>query len=126
MARILRPGGHYLVSTPDRRVNSFLYTIRRRPENPFHVHEYTFSELVDLLAPHFRVEVCCGQAFLPRWLVAFPTQVFIKAVCRLLGTPAARHFKERLYSNQGRVDVLDLPQRHPGIPKFWVLRCTCA
>lgn len=39
--RVLRPGGHFLVSTPNSR--------RSSGTNPYHVHEFTLEELSDLL-----------------------------------------------------------------------------
>jgi len=46
-ARALRPGGAFVVSTPNRPVYRWL------GENPFHVREFTRGELLALLARHF-------------------------------------------------------------------------
>jgi SAM-dependent methyltransferase len=120
--RILRPGGTFLVSTPDRRISSVLYCFFGRPANKHHVREYTERELLNLLSQRFRIVVCYGQAFVPWWLVFWPVQVFIKAFCRILGTTKARNFKDNLYSNEGNVEVV-LKKSAFRIPKYWVISC---
>ena len=118
--RILRPGGQFLVSTPDRRIGSVMYLFTRRPANQFHVHEYTRTELLDLLGREFKVEECLGQGFVARWLVWWPVQFAIKTACRLLNTSRARTFKDQLYSDHGNVKVISGAGRS-AIAKFWVV-----
>lgn len=48
--RVLRPGGSFIVSTPDRDT----YSPTGSPPNPFHVHELSRNEFVALLHTHFR------------------------------------------------------------------------
>ncbi len=55
--RVLRPGGIFVVSTPDRDV----YSPYNSPANPFHCHELTKQEFIDLLSPTFRFVRCMGQ-----------------------------------------------------------------
>ena len=47
--RVLRPGGLFLVSTPDRDV----YSAPGQPKNPYHVLELTQPEFAQLLSAHF-------------------------------------------------------------------------
>jgi 2-polyprenyl-3-methyl-5-hydroxy-6-metoxy-1,4-benzoquinol methylase len=122
IARILRPGGTYLVSTPDRRIVSTMYFFQRHPANPHHVREFTGRELLNLLSTRFEIEACHGQAFRPWWLVFWPVQVCIKSICRILGTAKARAFKDNLYSNGGNVEVAPR-QSASRIPKYWVVCC---
>jgi SAM-dependent methyltransferase len=122
MARILRPGGTFLVSTPDRRISSVLYCFFRRPANKYHVREYNERELIDLLSHRFHIKAYYGQAFVLWWFVFWPVQVFIKAACRILGTTNARDFKDNLYSNRGNVEVT-LKKTGFRIPKYWVISC---
>jgi SAM-dependent methyltransferase len=122
MARILRPGGTFLVSTPDRRISSVLHCFFGHPADKYHVREYTEHELLNLLAQRFQIIACYGQAFVPWWLVFWPVQVFIKAFCRILGTAKARDFKDNLYSNRGNVEVT-LKKSVFRIPKYWVISC---
>jgi 2-polyprenyl-3-methyl-5-hydroxy-6-metoxy-1,4-benzoquinol methylase len=122
MARILRPGGRFLVSTPDRRIASVMYRILGRPTNKHHVREYTEVELLNLLSTRFQIEALHGQAFVPWWLVIWPVQFCIKSFCRLLGTKRARNFKDNLYTAGGNVEVLKKPSTS-WIPKFWVVSC---
>jgi O-antigen biosynthesis protein len=122
MTRILRPGGTFLVSTPDRRISSVLYCFYGHPANKYHVREYTERELLSLLSRRFQIVACYGQAFVLWWLVFWPVQVFIKAFCRILGTTKARDFKDNLYSNRGNVEV-KLKKLAFRIPKYWVICC---
>ena len=122
MVRILRPGGAFLVSTPDRRIVSVMYFFQRHPANPHHVREYTGRELMGLLSTRFQIKACYGQAFLPWWLVFWPVQFCVKSFCRILGTAKARVFKDNLYSNGGNVEVMP-KQSVSRIPKYWVISC---
>jgi ubiquinone/menaquinone biosynthesis C-methylase UbiE len=122
MARILRPGGTFLVSTPDRRIASVMYFFLGRPANKYHVREYTERELLSLLSTRFRIKTCYGQAFVPRWLVFWPVQFLVKSFCRMLGTARARDFKDNLYDNGGNVEVIPKTSVFR-IPKYWVIHC---
>jgi len=122
MARILRPGGTYLVSTPDRRIVSTMYFFQRHPANRHHVREYTGRQLISLLSTRFEIKARYGQAFLAWWLVFWPVQVCIKSFCRILGTAKARAFKDNLYSNGGNVEVMP-KESGSRIPKYWVISC---
>jgi SAM-dependent methyltransferase len=48
--RVLRTGGIFIVSTPDRHV----YSPPGSPTNPFHVHEFDRTEFLEVLHRHFR------------------------------------------------------------------------
>jgi SAM-dependent methyltransferase len=56
--RVLRPGGRFVVSTPNR--------LTFPPGNIYHERELTAAELTDLLAPHGEVESLLGLAHGPR------------------------------------------------------------
>lgn len=122
MSRIVRSGGLFLVSTPDRRIGSVLYWLFRRPQNPYHVRELSERELLKVLSRRFQIEARFAQAFVPGWLVFWPVQVAIKAFCRIVGTPTLFSFRNNLYSNGGRVEVIPA-EGASGIPKFWVILC---
>jgi SAM-dependent methyltransferase len=55
LRRVLRRGGRLVLSTPNATVT------RRYPRNPFHVREYTPSELLAKLRPAFREVLLYGQ-----------------------------------------------------------------
>jgi SAM-dependent methyltransferase len=53
-ARVLRPGGYFVISTPNRVTFSPGYDpAAGAPANPFHTRELSDAELAELLAPHF-------------------------------------------------------------------------
>lgn len=60
ISRVLRPGGRLVLSTPRARFPGEV------PENPFHMREYTWDELEELLAPNFRTIVRFGRRLGPR------------------------------------------------------------
>jgi len=122
MSRILRPGGSFLVSTPDRRIGSVLYWLLGRPQNRFHVCELSERELLKLLSRRFQVEGRFGQGFVSRWLVFWPVQVVFKGFCRLIRSSRLFKFRDLLYSGGGQVEVIPA-DGVAGIPKFWVILC---
>jgi ubiquinone/menaquinone biosynthesis C-methylase UbiE len=61
VARVLRPAGTFLCSTPDRDVYSPGHDLGSRPWNKFHVREYSQAEFVDLLGDHFGDVTLYGQ-----------------------------------------------------------------
>ena len=60
-ARILKPGGTLICSTPNRRLLDPGRTIRDQPFNPFHVREYTEDELRSVLGRRFGEITFFGQ-----------------------------------------------------------------
>jgi SAM-dependent methyltransferase len=67
LARVLRPDGICVLSTPNA-----VYTrpVNGTPRNPFHVHEYTLDELRAALAPHFASVELLGQDLDPRFAIS--------------------------------------------------------
>lgn len=61
VARVLRPGGLFVVSTPNRLVTNPGATISDKPWNPFHVREYTPADIHHLLQGYFETICECGQ-----------------------------------------------------------------
>jgi len=57
--RILKPGGHFLVSTPNRIVTGL--KSGQRPENPFHLMEWSLLEFDRILRPRFSKITYFGQ-----------------------------------------------------------------
>ena len=58
-ARVLKPGGRLIISTPDKRS----YSLDGPTGNPFHTIEYTLDEFNKLLGVHFNIESIAGQKF---------------------------------------------------------------
>jgi ubiquinone/menaquinone biosynthesis C-methylase UbiE len=62
--RVLRPGGIYLVSTPNRLRESPGRGRNDKPLNPHHVREFTRDELLPILREYFTVDAVYGQQLL--------------------------------------------------------------
>jgi SAM-dependent methyltransferase len=60
ISRVLRPGGMLLLSTPRAPSPGGV------PDNPFHLREYAWDELEELLARHFQTVVRFGRRLGPR------------------------------------------------------------
>ena len=61
--RILRPGGLFLVSTPDK--DHYCKGFNESESNPFHKKEFSRREFETLLKQHFRVDRMYGQVTAP-------------------------------------------------------------
>ena len=61
VARVLKPSGLFICSTPNRSVTNPGTTLVDRPWNPFHVREYAPREYLDLLTERFEVIGWYGQ-----------------------------------------------------------------
>lgn len=65
-ARVLKPGGKLICSTPNRDLLDPGTSIHDRPFNPFHVREYTLEEFESLLRTHFHTVNYLGQTYYDR------------------------------------------------------------
>jgi SAM-dependent methyltransferase len=61
--RVLKPGGAFVCSMPNRTVTNPGSTISNKPYNSFHVREYTRSELEPVLREFFPMVSFLGQSF---------------------------------------------------------------
>ena len=120
--RVLKPNGVFLVSTPDRRLASVLFPFLRRPQNKFHVHEFTQRELVDLLEHDFVVHECLGQVPIHRFFAFWPVQLALKSIARVFQRIGGGRLKSAVYGDSGGVEVKRIPSK-AWIPKYWVVRC---
>jgi SAM-dependent methyltransferase len=66
VVRVLKPGGSFICSTPNRVLTNPGTCITNRPFNPYHVREYTAGELDLLLRPFFSSIAFFGQT--PYWM----------------------------------------------------------
>lgn len=118
MHRVLRVGGLYIVSTPDRRLASSMYMLRRRPNNQYHVREFTRSEFLRAVRHRFEVRELLGQAFIRRGLVFWPVQAGFKAVCYALQRFGAYKLVQKHYHVGSG---LELQTGISGVARFWVI-----
>lgn len=63
VARLLAPGGIFLVSTPNRAISNPGTLPAQKPYNRFHVREYTAAEFTTLLGGFFKSVTLFGQTF---------------------------------------------------------------
>jgi SAM-dependent methyltransferase len=61
--RVLKPGGTFVCSTPNRAVTNPGIPITARPYNPFHLREYTREDLDERLCQVFPSVTFLGQSF---------------------------------------------------------------
>lgn len=66
VCRILKPGGTFLCSTPNRDLLSPGHSLDDRPANPFHLREYDREELDSLLRSFFSSVSLLGQTLFSR------------------------------------------------------------
>jgi SAM-dependent methyltransferase len=121
--RVLKPGGLYIVSTPDRRPGSIKGQLSKRPANPFHIREYTRSELVALLGNYFEVDGLFGQNFVSRLACFLPVQIVIKSLCYLFRRLGAQEYSHRLYYVGTGPAIRPESDHGLSIPNYWVARC---
>ena len=96
--RALRPGGVFIVSTPNRLRYSPGNKLSSKPWNPYHVREWNKGEFLDLLKPWFHVVQGLGQEPIAGWkahvIDLAATNAWLKSVVSVLrpskkGTPLA-------------------------------------
>jgi SAM-dependent methyltransferase len=108
-ARVLRPAGTLVVSTPNRLTFS---PGRDTPLNPFHTRELTAAELADLLAPHFAVSRMLGVRHgrrLARWERRHGSLVDAQLASSPEGWPArVRRLVERVTAGDFEVSADDV------------------
>ena len=65
--RVLKPGGKFVCSTPNRNLLNPGTSIHSRPFNPYHIREYSTQEFQSSLQTHFHQVQCFGQSFYAPW-----------------------------------------------------------
>ena len=121
-ARVLRPGGMLLVSTPDRRLGSIGPRLRKVPSNPFHIREYSRRELIDLLSRRFEIVEEFGQNFANPVLCLLPIQATIKAAAYALRNFGGQRVSNALYYG-GTGPIVRSARNRWGIAGYWVMLC---
>jgi SAM-dependent methyltransferase len=124
IARVLKDDGVLLISTPNRLLASTLYPIRRRPNNPFHVFEYTATGFEKDVARFFVIDQLNGQGYVPRWLAFWPIQVTLKAICHAARPLGAYRFIDRNYHDPDDVEVLPIDNFPGSAPSILVARAS--
>lgn len=122
-ARVLRPAGTLVVSTPNRATFS---PGRDAPRNPFHTRELTAGELAELLAPRFALSRLWGVSHGPalrRWerrhgslvdaQLAGAPDTWPVPVRRRVASVTARHFAVVSRDPTGSLDLLAVAWRRP-------------
>jgi SAM-dependent methyltransferase len=123
MMRILRPGGQFMVSTPERRLASVLYPLRGRPNNGYHVDEFTGRQFRGMLEAKFEVLEFAGQNYIHRALAFFPLQVFLKGSGYALRRFGGAKFIRNLYHVGSGFSVQPAARFKMHLARLWVARC---
>jgi SAM-dependent methyltransferase len=115
--RVLKRGGTFICSTPNRAVLNPGRALADRPFNPFHVREYTRAELEPLLRARFDQIRWLGQSVYADWYVSILATigrripmlaVRLHQMRKLLGAPFERRRRHlpRELSGRGTPEVL--------------------
>lgn len=114
--RVLKPGGNYFLSTPNKRVvspNSDVSLV-----SDYHTHEYVEDELVAYVKKFgFKVEKVLGQRIVPKWAVHWQ----IRALFDAIGKYILRR-RVDLYWIPTGPSVVEYDSRHE--PRYFVLIAT--
>jgi SAM-dependent methyltransferase len=121
--RVLRDTGILVLSTPNRLLSSTLYPIRGRPNNPFHLFEYTIDGLRKDIEQVFDLRQMCGQAFVREWLACWPIQVAAKGLCSALRSFGAYGIIDAIYHNPTDCEVLPVHDRPSRVPSILLAVC---
>jgi len=123
MRRVLKPGGQYIVSTPDRRLATVLYPLASKPRNPFHVEEFTDSEMREILARRFEIVEFAGQNYVRKFWTFWPWQMLVRGLCKAFRPIEKKRLISKVYY-VGSGYKVEPATRHPSaIARFWVVRC---
>jgi SAM-dependent methyltransferase len=123
VARVLRPDGVFVCSTPNRIVSMPGKELTDRPWNRFHVREYSPAEYVALLGSYFEHVRLLGQNIRPEWRVKLAT----RAGRALPGNFAARinsalKLPRLVYDRENQHRVRELPEA--GATEYLVAICS--
>jgi SAM-dependent methyltransferase len=121
--RVLKSEGSLIISTPDRRLASTLYPLRGKPNNPYHIHEFTHDQFLNFLGKKFHVVECLGQAYVDPRLAFWPIQVFLKTIGYVFRRFGAYRFIERTFDVGAGLSVEPHRERKDMIARFWIARC---
>ncbi len=86
--RVLRPGGTFICSTPNRTVTNPGKTISDKPANPFHIREYSTYEFQSLCRNYFPESILFAQN---------PVSSFVTKPLNLIGKFSPFHSTTRIY-----------------------------
>jgi ubiquinone/menaquinone biosynthesis C-methylase UbiE len=112
MARVLKPDGLLICSTPNRVLTNPGLDLGDQPFNPFHIREYSTGEFSSLLAKHFSEITLYGQN--PK------SKVYAKAlarVARLIPSKGAARINQMLklprfiYYNRAYASVVEIESK---------------
>ena len=102
LASWLRPEGVLILSTPNKRITS---PFSQKPENKYHVLEFTREKLEEEIVEHFTVEQWLGQRSIPKTL-AWP---IVRRLVNILQVICRRNF--HIYTLSGSAEVLSYDDR---------------
>ena len=121
-ARVLKEGGRFICSTPNRLVTNPGISIKGKPFNPYHVREYSAPELEMVLRPSFRSVAFFGQSMYGKAYVKL-----LRAVGGVVPMAAVRLHQMRKLAGtpwERPEGYYPMPMPGAGEPEYLVAVCT--
>jgi ubiquinone/menaquinone biosynthesis C-methylase UbiE len=87
LKRVLKPNGLLIISSPNRKLTSPFKSIKDKPNNRFHIVEYTEEEFAELLGKYFEVLEIYGQRAIHKSLVLPIQEKFLRKLASFLYNP---------------------------------------
>lgn len=120
--RVVKDGGTFICSTPNRAVLNPGRTLGDRPFNRFHIREYTRAELEPLLRAHFRSVRWLGQSVFATWYVDLLTTIGRRAPMVAVRLHQMRKLLGAPFERRERHTPVELPAR--GNTEVLIAVCT--
>ena len=120
--RVLKPGGRFICSTPNRLITNPGALLEDAPWNHFHVREYSPQELSEILGKYFEIEKWYGQNKNLQWkvdLLNWIAKMFSKKAAVLIN----QLLKCRWFLFANKTTHIVAPAEQPQLHEYLIVVC---